>query len=226
MSAALNPVAEEFAQLAIELYDVPPEETAEKALAFALDAVGCDHAAVYCVHPDQRVELAAATSELSTTLGPAPMAVGEGPEVSALDDPIGVLVRDTLTETRWPTWSVRVAARGIRSLLSIPMRTGDETIGTLNLYSMRPDAFDADDRAVAHLLAVHAADALGAAREIENLRRAVDARKRIGQAQGILMERFGLTADRAFAVLLGYSQDHNVKLREVADRLVETRELS
>jgi hypothetical protein len=39
------------------------------------------------------------------------------------------------------------------------------------------------------------------------------------------MERFDLTADQAFAVLLRYSQDNNVKLRVVADRLVETREL-
>ena len=54
---------------------------------------------------------------------------------------------------------------------------------------------------------------------------AVDARKRIGQAQGILMERFDLTDDQAFAVLLRYSQDNNVKLRVVADRLVETRVL-
>ena len=67
--------------------------------------------------------------------------------------------------------------------------------------------------------------ALASARKLDNLWQAVDARKRIGQAQGILMERFGLTDDQAFAVLLRYSQDNNIKLRAVADLLVETRSL-
>jgi AmiR/NasT family two-component response regulator len=40
-----------------------------------------------------------------------------------------------------------------------------------------------------------------------------------------LMERFDLTADQAFAVLLRYSQDNNLKLRAVAETLIETREL-
>jgi GAF domain-containing protein len=110
-------------------------------------------------------------------------------------------------------------------MMSVRMYTDDETMGTLNTYSIKPDAFDVDDQGVAHILARHAAVALGNARKIENLWLAVDARKRIGQAQGILMERFDLTADQAFAVLLRYSQDNNVKLRVVADRLVETREL-
>ena len=52
---------------------------------------------------------------------------------------------------------------------------------------------------------------------------AVDARKLVGQAMGILMERFDLDSDRAFAVLRRYSQDNNLKLRDVAERLIETR---
>ena len=49
--------------------------------------------------------------------------------------------------------------------------------------------------------------------------------RRIGQAQGILMERHGLDGDRAFEVLRRYSQDHNIKLRDVATHLSETRQL-
>jgi GAF domain-containing protein len=142
-----------------------------------------------------------------------------------LADRLSVIVTDTRTESRWPTWAKHVHECGIRSLLSVRMYTDDETMGTLNAYSRQPNAFDVDDQAVAHILARHAAVALGSARKIENLWLAVDARKRIGQAQGILMERFDLNADQAFAVLLRYSQDNNVKLRVVADRLVETRQL-
>ena len=92
----------------------------------------------------------------------------------------------------------------------------------LELFNSEPFAFDDDDIAVAHILARHASVAVGTARQEETLWQAIDARKLIGQAQGILMERFGLDGDRAFAVLQRYSQDNNVKLREVARRLVDT----
>jgi len=43
-----------------------------------------------------------------------------------------------------------------------------------------------------------------------------------GQATGIVMERYGLSADKAFRVLLRLSQDQNVKLYELACRLTLT----
>jgi GAF domain-containing protein len=217
--------AEEFAELALALHDVTVEETVEKVLEFTLKAIGCDYAGVIFVHGKHHIETAAATDPIVAKLDAMQMEIGEGPDVSVIADRLSVIVSDTHAESRWPTWAARVYDAGIRSLLSVRMYTDEETIGTLNAYSRKPDAFDVDDQAVAHVLARHAAVALGNARKVENLWLAVDARKRIGQAQGILMERFDLTADQAFAVLLRYSQDNNVKLRVVADRLVETREL-
>lgn len=217
--------AEEFAELALALHDETVEETVEKVLEFTLKAIGCDYAGVIFVHGKHHIETAAATDPIVAKLDAMQMEIGEGPDVSVIADRLGVIVDDTRTESRWPTWAARVYDAGIRSLLSVRMYTDEETIGTLNAYSRHAEAFDIDDQAVAHVLARHAAVALGNARKIENLWLAVDARKRIGQAQGILMERFDLTADQAFAVLLRYSQDNNMKLRVVADRLVETREL-
>jgi GAF domain-containing protein len=217
--------AEEFAELALSLHDETVEETVEKVLEFTLKALGCDYAGVIFVHGRHNIETAAATDPLVAKLDAMQMEVGEGPDVSVIEHRLGVIVDDTRTESRWPLWATRAAEAGIRSLLSVRMYTDDETIGTLNAYSTSPSAFDLDDQAVGHVLARHTAVALGNARKIENLWLAVDARKRIGQAQGILMERFDLSADQAFAVLLRYSQDNNLKLRVVADRLVETREL-
>ena len=88
------------------------------------------------------------------------------------------------------------------------------------LYSPQPDAFGPDDQAVAHILARHASVALASARHEESLAQAIDARKLVGQAMGILMERFDMDADRAFAVLKRYSQDTNTKLRDVATVLI------
>jgi AmiR/NasT family two-component response regulator len=59
----------------------------------------------------------------------------------------------------------------------------------------------------------------------QNLNAAIDSRKLIGQAQGILMERFSLSDAQAFAVLLRYSQNSNTKLRVIAERLVAERTL-
>jgi len=71
------------------------------------------------------------------------------------------------------------------------------------------------------LLSVSAAIA-GAAAQIRQLHTALDSRDVIGQAKGILMERYRLTPDGAFALLARASQDTNVKLREVADELCRT----
>ena len=141
-----------------------------------------------------------------------------------LADRYGVIVSDTRTDRRWPRGR-RGSGLGIRSLLSVRLYTSASTIGTLNLYDSRPDRFDIDDQAVAHLLSRHAAVALASARATENLWQAVDARKLVGQAQGILMERYPFTADQAFAVLVRYSQDHNLKLRTVAEGLIMNRSL-
>ena len=110
-------------------------------------------------------------------------------------------------------------------MLGTRLHTSESTIGSLNLYDVRPGAFTGEDRDVAHILARHAAVALAATREQANLWKAIDARQLIGQAQGILMERFALDADQAFGVLRRYSQDHNIKLHKVAAQLVETRRL-
>ena len=75
------------------------------------------------------------------------------------------------------------------------------------------------------MIARHASVALAASRDLEGLRKAVDARKLIGIAMGLLMERYGIDADRAFDVLRRYSQQHNVKLRDVARLVVDQRGL-
>src|SRR5262249_24781743 len=95
-----------------------------------------------------------------------------------------------------------------------------------------PGAFGILDRAKAVILASHASTALDAAatrvRDSDAsdryLRAALDSRGVIGQAQGILMERERITAEQAFDVLRRASQDLNVKLRDVAQRLVDTGE--
>ena len=148
--------------------------------------------------------------------------------VTALRERTAILIRDTDTDGRWPEWAAKVSALGVRSVLDVPLATGDatrQTVGVLGLYSPLPDAFTEDDQAIAHILARHASVAVASARHEETMAQAVDARKLVGQAMGILMERFDVDADRAFAILKRYSQDTNTKLRDVAQHLIDTRKL-
>ncbi|WP_405072263.1 ANTAR domain-containing protein [Kribbella sp. NBC_01510] len=133
---------------------------------------------------------------------------------------------DVATEGRWsPQWSERVRAAGVRSAMHLPLIVAGGAEAVPSLYSEHADGFDADDIAVAHILARHAAVAIAAARSGSSMAQAVDARKLVGQAMGILMERYDLDSDRAFEVLKRYSQDNNRKLRDVAQELIDTRKL-
>jgi response regulator NasT len=110
-------------------------------------------------------------------------------------------------------------------VVRIPMDAVEEgapTAGGAVALHRASGPFDATDRIVAGDLALHAGVALAAWDATDELRRGLAARTVIGQAQGILMERFSLDADRAFQVLRRYSQDGNVKLAEVARRVVQT----
>jgi GAF domain-containing protein len=218
--------AMEFADLAIQLHDEPTvAETVELVVQYALKAVDCQYAGVMLSKGGSKVETAAATDPLVEELDQIQIECGEGPGMDSNSELMTVRVADTEREKRWAEWARCLAEKGIRSVLTARMATGSTEVGTLNLFHTEPDAFDHDDEAVAAILARHAAVALATARRDENLWLAIDARKLIGQAQGILMERFDLSPDKAFAVLLRYSQDKNLKLRDVAQLLVSGRGL-
>jgi GAF domain-containing protein len=221
--------AEQFARLAVELYEKPTlTETIELVLNYALQAVAADSASVMLLHRGGReVEIAGETDPAAAQADRLQLETGEGPCLDAARDrDSSAVVIDTRSDEQWPVWCKRVAAElGIRSVLSVQLGIPSARLGALNLYAKEPDRFNGDARAVGHILAQHAAVALAKSRLQANLWQAIDARKVVGQAQGMLMERFDLDADRAFAVMRRYSQDNNVKLREVAQRLINTRRL-
>lgn len=219
--------AEDLAEMAVALHDEPTlEETIERVLEYSLKAVDCAYAGVIFVHGQSRLETVAATSPIVAELDKVQLEHGQGPDIDVLSDPRQtVLVNDTETDERWPQWAAAMASAGVRSMLGTRLHLASSTIGSLNLFDTRPNHFTEEDRDVAHIFARHAAVALSSARDSDNLWKAIDARRLIGQAQGILMERFSVDADQAFAVLRRYSQDHNIKLHHVAQRLIDTREL-
>lgn len=109
------------------------------------------------------------------------------------------------------------------SMLCFQLFTSEHSYGGLNLYSDRPSGFDDHDVAVGLSLAAHAAVAIATSERIDTLSTALTTRTEIGQAEGILMERFDISADQAFSVLVRVSQDENRRVAQVAADLVRTR---
>jgi GAF domain-containing protein len=218
--------AQRYAQLAMDLHGTDGvEETIDAVVEFALQALGCSHAGVALAVRGRRAEAPAVTDPVVAEIYKSQLAGGDGPLIACMREQKPVLVRDTCTDDRWPEWVAVVRRLGVRSVLDVPLATGDGTVGVLGLYHLRPDGFSADDQAVAHILARHASVAVATARQEQSMLQAIDARKLVGIAMGLLMERYDLPEDKAFAVLRRYSQDTNTKLRDVAQHLIDTRKL-
>lgn len=216
-----------FSEMALHLHDQESTEaTVELITKYARMATSCDDAGVLLVQSRNRLETASATSERVVMSHDLQRTLDEGPCLDAMEG-VGVYVAgDVAHDERWPHWGRSAAELGIRSAMSIRLETKERRYGSLNLYADAVDAFDDDDLAVASIFARHASIALATAHNEEGLHVAIDARKLIGQAQGILMERFDIEADAAFAVLRRYSQNHHSKLRDVASWVVANRKSS
>ena len=202
-------------------------DTMGKALATAVEVIdGCQHAGISLAMGGRLVETPAATSHVALRGDQLQYELSEGPCLDSIAHEETILSPDLLLEKRWPTWAPRVAQElGVRSMLCFQLFTTDRSLGALNLYSESPDAFSNEDKAVGLSLAAHVAVALAASREIDTRNVAIVNRTVIGQAEGILMERYDLDAARAFAVLKRVSQDTQVKLVVVASELVRTRQV-
>jgi GAF domain-containing protein len=201
--------------------------TLEKALSVAVEIIeGCQHAGISLVVRGRSIETPAATSNVSLRGDQLQYELREGPCLDSIEFQETIVSPDLLQETRWPAWAPRVAQElGVRSMLCFQLFTTGRSLGALNLYSESVDAFDVEDRAVGLTLAAHIAVALAASREIDTRDIAMLNRTVIGQAEGILMERYDLSPDKAFSVLKRVSQDTQTKLVIVATELVRTRRM-
>jgi len=184
---------------------------------------GVDTAGILLVKKGGAFESLATTSQLPYELDILQMTFDEGPCVqAALADTI-VRTDDFRTETRWPQYSPAAVEAGVLSGLSFKLYSADRSSGALNLFGFQPAKWDADAESVGSVLAAHAAAALVATQRELQFQAALLSRDQIGQAKGIIMERYGVDAVRAFEMLLQLSQEGNVKLIDVARRVIDTR---
>lgn len=167
------------------------------------------------------VASAYATSEDVRSLDELQVRLHQGPCIAAAGHQPQrgfVHARDLAGRDRdlWPSFAPQAVVLGYRSLLSLPLAHAMGHSSALNLYAREPQAFDEEAIVTASLFSLQAAILIYGVRDTENVRRALDSRDLIGQAKGLLIERFHLTGDDAFQMLVEASQSTNLKLVEVA----------
>lgn len=206
------------------------EDTLAQVVRLAVATIeGCDYAGIFLVE-EGVVTTPVHTDPIVAEVDALQHETGEGPCLDAIAQRVTFYADDLGDDPRWPNFGSEATARGMRSLLAVPL-FANGTLGALNLYASYPRAFGVVDRARGLLLAALAALAFSSAQSHEdeerraaNLHAALATREVIGQAQGILMERERIAAGPAFDILRRASQHLNLKLREVAQTLVETGE--
>ena len=201
------------------------QQTLDKVVSVATEIIkGCDLVGISVVRGDG-IETRAGSDETLNQIDELQFRLREGPCFDALRTHEIVHSGDLATDKRWPRWGPLVASEvSVVCVVSYRLFTTENTLGALNLYSRRSEAFDTDDVYNGQALAAHVGVALAASQNAENLELAITNRTVIGRAEGILMERFAIRPEQAFAVLRRVSQGRNVKLNHVAEELVRTRE--
>ena len=189
----------------------------------AIEAHLADFAGVTQRHSDGSFETTAPSSALVIEADNLQYNLNEGPCVQSATGSDMVRSTDVSTDQRWPHWGPAARKLGVCSVLSVELYTDRNAIGALNLYSVRHRTFSEQDVELARMIGAHASVALAHFRGTAHLWKAVDSRHRIGIAQGILMQRLGISAEQAFSYLRRRSQQDNVKLHLVADEVIRDR---
>lgn len=180
--------------------------------------------------PDERegdTATAACTDSRVFTVDADQFRSNEGPSLEAART--GRMVRARLSDiaVRWPAFAADAADVGVRSYLSAPISVDTAQIGSLNVYSWTDHGFTDTDEILVKVFAAAVESAIWNSRraqeaqeELDGLREAMRTRASIEQAKGIVMAVRGVDADAAFEVLSLQSQNENVKLSMIAQRIV------
>jgi GAF domain-containing protein len=201
------------------------EQILDDVTAAAVELVpGADAAGVLLVKRGGDFESLSDTDGLVAQLDKLQQDFREGPCAEAALEETVVRSDDLRGESRWPRYAPAAVKLGVLSGLSFKLYTAERTAGALSLFGFQPGVWDTDAETTGAVLAAHAAAAILATRHGEQMQTALSTRDRIGQAKGIIMERYGVDDVRAFEMLRVISRESHTKLADVAQRVIDTRD--
>jgi transcriptional regulator with GAF, ATPase, and Fis domain len=214
-----------IAELVQELHSRPDTDSdtvlAELVEHAAIEIPGAQYAGVTVTRNARHIDTPAATHNWPILLDEIQQRHREGPCLTAAWDEKTVHVADLTTDSRFPLYRRDALEQTpICSIMAFQLFIADETMGALNVYAEQPHVFDQASKDIGRIFAAHSSVAWNSARRDEQFKRALASRDTIGQAKGMIMERYGVDAVQAFEVLRKLSQDSNVPLVQVATELV------
>jgi ANTAR domain/GAF domain len=202
------------------------DEVLHRITKAAVDTIpGVEFASVTVRYRDGHLETFAPTDAITLRADRLQYELREGPCYDAASSEEAASSTDIATDSRWPTYGPAAAALGLRSQLAVRFYEDAKSRGALNLYSP-VEGLLTDQLPLARLFARHAAVAMGHTSTVAGLHQALASRKVIGQAIGMVMERYSIDEERAFEFLMRVSQTGNIKLRDVAAEAVRQGNLA
>ncbi|MDT5237539.1 MAG: hypothetical protein QOF47_3526 [Mycobacterium sp.] len=219
-----------IAEIVQQLHSRPDTDSdtviAELAEHAAVEIPGAEYAGVTITRNAKHIDTPAATHKWPILLDEIQQRHREGPCLTAAWEEKIIHVADLEADDRFPLYRQDGLDRTpIRSVMAFQMFIADERMGALNVYAEESHAFGQESRDIGLIFAAHSSVAWNSARRDEQFKRALASRDTIGQAKGMIMERYGVDAVQAFEVLRKLSQDSNVPLVQVATELVTKAQL-
>lgn len=220
-------LAEQLSELARDLQREPDaEQILDDIVQAAIRLIPhASEASISLVKARRTIDSHAASSDLPRDVDAVQTEVRQGPCLDAAYHEQIVRVPHIGEETRWPKFAQRAWDLGARSMLSFQLFVDGDNLGALNVYGEHAGAFGDEDEEIGQLVAAHAAIAFSDAQHIGQLNAALINRDIIGQAKGILMERYKISAHQAFTLIATASNRTNTKLVDVAEHLTTSGEL-
>ncbi len=214
-----------IADIVRSLHDRPEADSdtviAELAEHAAIEIPGAQYAGVTVTTDRKRVDTPAASHRYAVILDEIQQRHREGPCLASAWEKQTFHIADLEKDFRWPNYRRdALAETQIRSVMAFQLFIADRSMGALNVYADEPDVFTDETEEVGLIFATHSALAWNSARRDEQFQKALMSRDFIGQAKGMIMERYGIGAIQAFEMLRKLSQDSNVPLARIAQELI------
>ena len=184
---------------------------------------GSQYAGITLAEKDTSVSSVVATHRYPMVLDAIQDSCGEGPCLAAAWEHHIMHIADLNSEERWLRYRrLALEQTPIRSILSFELSIDGRNMAALNFYAERPHAFNDESMELGTVYATHTALAWSMLRRQDQLRSALASRDIIGQAKGVIMERFDIDAIEAFELLTRVSQQSNIKLIDIARALIDS----
>ncbi|MBG6239406.1 GAF domain-containing protein [Mycetocola sp. CAN_C7] len=192
------------------------------------DLLDVKAAGILLADPDGNLEVVASTSEASRLVEVMQLSAQAGPCVDCFTSGTTVSVPDiSASPEKWTRFRVSAAEQGFASVLAVPMRLRDTTIGALNLLRAETGELNDRDARAAQALADVATIGILHARSLQEsdairvqLQQALNSRIVIEQAKGVVAQTNGISTDDAFSLMRSHARDNGMLLSRVAEQLV------